>query len=81
MLKIIHMYLTGDRKKYVESSQSPLSFKKSATQKKSILGGCYHVYLDVGSNVGVQVRKLFQPEEYPKANAGMISQFRLAFGG
>jgi hypothetical protein len=25
---------------------------------------CQHVYLDVGSNIGVQVRKLFEPQKY-----------------
>ena len=30
---------------------------------------CRHVYLDVGSNVGVQVRKLYEPSKYPKALA------------
>ena len=32
-----------------------------------MLDGCYHVYLDVGSNIGIQVRKLFEPERYPGA--------------
>ena len=45
----------------------------------NILDGCYHVYLDVGSNIGVQVRKLYQPEQFP--GALIINQFRLAFGG
>eukprot|EP01062_Namystynia_karyoxenos_P081006 TRINITY_DN882_c0_g1_i3.p1 TRINITY_DN882_c0_g1~~TRINITY_DN882_c0_g1_i3.p1 ORF type:complete len:461 (+),score=118.16 TRINITY_DN882_c0_g1_i3:115-1497(+) len=27
--------------------------------------GCQHVYLDVGSNSGVQIRKLYEPEMYP----------------
>jgi hypothetical protein len=31
------------------------------------LDGCYHVYLDVGSNVGIQVRKLYQPELFPRS--------------
>ena len=35
--------------------------------KQSIVDGCYHVYLDVGSNIGIQVRKLFEPEKYPGA--------------
>ena len=26
---------------------------------------CFNVYLDVGSNVGIQVRKVFEPELYP----------------
>lgn len=29
-----------------------------------IADGCAHVYLDVGSNIGVQVRKLYEPEKY-----------------
>ena len=48
-------------------------------QSGNILDGCYHVYLDVGSNTGIQVRKLYQPEHFPFA--GIIYQFRLAFGG
>ena len=41
--------------------------------------GCYHVYLDVGSNVGVQVRKLFQPKLYP--DAAIHKVFNEFFGG
>ena len=29
-----------------------------------VLRGCSHVYLDVGTNIGVQIRKLFEPEKY-----------------
>ena len=42
------------------------------------LDGCYHVYLDVGSNVGVQVRKLFEPSLYPKAP--FVTVFDKEFG-
>lgn len=28
---------------------------------------CKHVYLDVGTNLGVQIRKLYEPHKYPKA--------------
>ena len=31
------------------------------------MDGCQRVYLDVGSNVGIQIRKLFEPELYPEA--------------
>ena len=31
--------------------------------------GCGHIYLDIGSNLGVQVRKLFEPLHYPGAPA------------
>ena len=39
---------------------------------------CQHVYLDVGSNVGIQIRKLFQPDLY--ANAKVRPQFDAVFG-
>ena len=47
-------------------------------ERPNFLNGCRHVYLDVGSNVGVQVRKLFQPELYDKAP--IIPAFRTNFG-
>ena len=65
---------------YVEIDQSLFGGQKdNKALVKNILDGCYHVYLDVGSNIGVQVRKLYQPEHFP--GAGIINQFRLAFGG
>lgn len=33
----------------------------------TIADGCDYVYVDVGSNIGVQVRKLFEPELYERA--------------
>mmetsp|Transcript_6174 Transcript_6174/g.11407 ORF Transcript_6174/g.11407 Transcript_6174/m.11407 type:complete len:338 (-) Transcript_6174:13-1026(-) len=33
----------------------------------SWLSQCRKIYLDVGSNIGVQIRKLFEPEKYPRA--------------
>ena len=45
---------------------------------QSMLDGCYHVYLDVGSNIGIQVRKLFEPERYPKAK--ILSIYDEVFG-
>jgi len=42
------------------------------------LDGCYHVYLDVGSNVGNQIRKLFEPHLY--LNATILPLFDQYFG-
>lgn len=42
------------------------------------LDGCQRVYLDVGSNVGIQVRKLFEPELYPDAD--VLPVFDSRFG-
>ena len=44
----------------------------------NFLDGCYHLYLDVGSNIGTQVRKLFEPEKYPLAKVNSI--FNKNFG-
>ena len=50
----------------------------SPSSHSNILDRCYHVYLDVGSNIGVQVRKLYQPKYYPRA--GVLKVFQEAFG-
>ena len=34
-------------------------------ENENPLDNCYHVYLDVGSNIGIQIRKLFEPSKYP----------------
>ena len=44
----------------------------------NMLDGCYHVYIDVGTNIGVQIRKLFEPEKYPRAYVHPI--FNSMFG-
>jgi hypothetical protein len=34
---------------------------------RSMLQHCSHVYVDCGTNVGIQIRKLYEPELFPKA--------------
>ena len=51
---------------------------KLQSQYSNMLDGCYHVYLDVGSNLGVQIRKLFEPIKYPGAKVHRV--FDLLFG-
>jgi len=34
---------------------------------RPLADGCARVYVDVGSNIGVQIRKLFEPRLYPRA--------------
>ena len=38
----------------------------------NMLDGCFHVYLDIGSNIGVQIRKLYEPRLYPGAHVHRI---------
>ena len=46
--------------------------------RNNILDGCRYVYLDVGTNVGIQIRKLFEPDLYP--NASIHKVFDQYFG-
>jgi hypothetical protein len=43
--------------------------KESMKAARDLLssGKCKHIYLDLGTNVGIQIRKLFQPLSYPKS--------------
>lgn len=41
---------------------------QAATKRTKKLGdGCYHVFLDVGANIGMNGRFLYEPEKYPVA--------------
>ena len=40
--------------------------------RNNILDGCKYVYLDVGTNVGIQIRKLFEPDLYPNASIHQV---------
>lgn len=47
-------------------------------EPKSEFAHCKQIYLDVGSNIGVQIRKLFEPSRYP--NAEVLPIFDQYFG-
>jgi hypothetical protein len=50
------------------NDSTPFNDLKKSHPEPSLFDGCTHVYLDMGSNIGVQVRKLFEPECYPGSN-------------
>ncbi len=55
------------------SIESPLT--RSHIHRTTALlhsGRCEHIYLDVGTNIGIQIRKLYQPEHYPQAEVKPI---------
>ena len=60
----------------IKTNQEDSSMPKQPFQ--NILDGCYHVYIDVGTNIGIQIRKLFEPEKFPGANVHPI--FNSKFG-
>eukprot|EP01083_Nonionella_stella_P214826 773726_1 len=33
---------------------------------------CPNIYIDLGSNIGVQIRKIFEPEKYPKTSISYV---------
>ena len=47
-------------------------------ESKHFLDGCHHVYLDMGTNTGVQIRKLYEPHLFP--NASVLPIFDKFFG-
>jgi hypothetical protein len=53
---------------YPDASEKPVTEFEKQFGVKNELDGCYHIYLDVGSNIGIQVRKLFEPKLYPQSN-------------
>ena len=59
-------------------SEHDVMHKHQGLENENFLDGCYHVYLDVGSNIGTQIRKLFEPEKYPGSN--VLSIFDSQFG-
>lgn len=50
----------------------------SIGREPKLADGCRHVYLDFGSNLGVQVRKLFEGNRYPGAK--YVEHFDRLFG-
>ena len=47
------------------SASSTVPVAVAAPVYDGLADNCFNVYLDFGSNVGIQVRKLFEPELYP----------------
>ena len=45
-------------------------------REPNFLDGCAHVYLDVGTNVGVQIRKLYEPFRFKTWSGGLAPIFR-----
>lgn len=50
----------------------------ASNESRNPLDGCLYVYVDVGSNRGIQVRKLFEPHLFP--GAPLINIFDAYFG-
>ena len=68
----------------IYTSTKPSSIQTSGnilgegSESKNLLDGCRHVYLDMGTNTGIQIRKLYEPHLFP--NASVLSIFDKFFG-
>mmetsp|Transcript_29378 Transcript_29378/g.78620 ORF Transcript_29378/g.78620 Transcript_29378/m.78620 type:complete len:293 (-) Transcript_29378:39-917(-) len=68
------------RQSTLPSVLTNLSVPRHAQQndEHQLFAGCSHIFLDVGSNRGTHVRKLFEPQKYP--NAKYHALFDQGFG-
>lgn len=49
--------------------QSDASSNYPGARRRRLADGCHHVFLDLGANIGVHTRFLYEPERYPLAVA------------
>jgi hypothetical protein len=63
-------------KKCTSSNRTNVDF--SQTLEQNLLDGCQYVYIDLGTNIGVQIRKLYEPHLYP--NSSVLPLFQEIFG-
>ncbi|GFH48572.1 hypothetical protein CTEN210_05048 [Chaetoceros tenuissimus] len=68
-------------KECLEQSPRNSPTKSSISQQTKKLGdGCYHVFLDVGANIGVHGRFIYEPEKYPRIKPKTREIFYNHFG-
>ena len=63
---------------YDHGGKAALKATANAVEASKGALGCDRIYFDFGSNIGVQIRKLFEPEHYAGAEA--LPLFDAAFG-
>lgn len=71
---------------FVKSTPQPLSSSSHVIHSNQLnnqshvkfLDNCQYIYIDMGTNIGVQIRKLYEPHLYPKA--GVLPLFQEIFG-
>ncbi|CAB4065656.1 unnamed protein product [Lepeophtheirus salmonis] len=73
-------FLLSKHKWRIENIISDKGRREATNQNdRNWFSDCTHVYLDVGTNIGVQIRKVFEPHLYPEAK--MHPYFNKHFGG
>ena len=54
------------------------SYLFASASQQNLLDGCGYVYIDLGTNIGVQIRKLYEPHLFPSAS--VLPLFKKIFG-
>jgi hypothetical protein len=65
LIVIIISYSAIMMKKSIDSKS--LNSEFSNITKENFLDGCRYVYIDMGTNIGIQIRKIYEPHLYPQA--------------
>ena len=69
----------GKSKSSLDNAAAATTITLESKRNASIADGCYHIFLDVGSNIGMHVRFLFEPHKYEQATIAR-SFFKKHFG-
>lgn len=64
---------------YLNRNANDGSIKSDKAFLPKLADGCYHVFLDVGANIGVHSRFVMEPNKYPDAKKA-LAHFEKAFG-
>jgi hypothetical protein len=59
--------LTCDTASMLPASPPPPGLTTTTGDDVEWSRDCFHIYFDFGTNIGIQIRKLFEPELYPSA--------------
>jgi hypothetical protein len=52
----------------ITPSSNLRTIRSSSATTTKLADGCHHIFLDVGANIGVHSRFLFEPDKYPNAD-------------
>ncbi|CAF1234124.1 unnamed protein product [Didymodactylos carnosus] len=72
VLLIIIAFLTAIPK------NNGLLHKRIEQDRQNVLDDCRYIYIDLGTNIGIQIRKLYEPKLYP--NSPVLPLFQKIFG-
>ena len=77
---ILYNYMNHDIEKINNCNNNKKEGIATTTIQQSKLGdGCYHIFLDVGSNIGIHARFLYEPDRYPESKSS-VKAFSKEFG-